>query len=160
LPEFGDAPIADLTPRHLDEWYLKLATGEGRDRPLKPTSIRRHHAVLSASLSQVVRWGCLDRNPAERAQPPSLGYVELEVPTVEDVQALLSREAQRNERWGMLLSLAVVTGARRGELCAFFETGPQFLTILRRQRDDAAGFGQDDRTQLLDGLLDGIDGTS
>ncbi|HEX3333798.1 MAG TPA: hypothetical protein VHS57_05620, partial [Acidimicrobiales bacterium] len=36
FPEFGDVPIADLTPRHLDEWYRKLATGEGRDRPLKP----------------------------------------------------------------------------------------------------------------------------
>ena len=28
------------------------------------------------------------------------------------------------------------------ERCGFFETGPQFLTILRRQRDDAAGHGQ------------------
>ncbi len=117
-PEFGDVPIADLTPRHLDEWYRKLATGEGRDRPLKPASIRRHHAVLSAALSQAVRWGWIDRNPAERAQPPPLGHVELQVPTVEEVQALLSAGAKRNARWGMLLSLAVLTGARRGELCA------------------------------------------
>jgi integrase len=117
-PEFGDVPIADLTPRHLDEWYRKLATGEGRDRPLKAASIRRHHAVLSSALSQAVRWGWIDRNPAERAQPPPLGHVELQVPTVEEVQALLSAGARRNERWGMLLSLAVLTGARRGELCA------------------------------------------
>jgi hypothetical protein len=57
FPEFGDVPIGELTPRHLDEWYRKLATGEGRDRPLKPTSIRRHHALLSSALSQAVRWG-------------------------------------------------------------------------------------------------------
>ncbi len=118
FPEFGDVPIADPTPRHLDEWYRKLVTDEGRALRLKPASISRHHAVLSASLSQAVRWGWLDRNPAERAQPPPLGHVELQVPSVEKVQALLSRGAERNERWGMLLSLAVLTGARRGELCA------------------------------------------
>jgi len=69
-PEFGDKRIVDLTPRDLDEWYRKHATGEGRSRALKATSIRRHHAVLSASLSPAVRWGWLDCNPAERAHPP------------------------------------------------------------------------------------------
>ena len=41
------------------------------------------------------------------------------------------------------------------ERCGFFETGPQFLTILRRQRDDAVGHGQEDRAQLLEGFIDG-----
>jgi site-specific recombinase XerD len=43
------------------------------------------------------------------------------------------------------------------ERCGFFETGPQFLTILRRQRDDAVGHGQKDRVQLLEGFIDDID---
>jgi integrase len=43
------------------------------------------------------------------------------------------------------------------ERCGFFETGPQFLTILRRQRDDAVGHGQEDRAQLLEGFIDDID---
>ena len=45
------------------------------------------------------------------------------------------------------------------ERCGFFETGPQFLTILRRQRDDAVGHNQDDRVDLLDGFLREIDGS-
>jgi site-specific recombinase XerD len=45
------------------------------------------------------------------------------------------------------------------ERCGFFETGPQFLTILRRQRDDAAGHRQHDRVELLDGFLKEIDET-
>ena len=44
------------------------------------------------------------------------------------------------------------------ERCGFFETGPQFLTILRRQRDDAIDHGQEDRVGLLDGFLKEIDG--
>jgi integrase len=43
------------------------------------------------------------------------------------------------------------------ERCGFFETGPQFLTILRRQRDDAVDHGQEGRAQLLEGFIDDID---
>ncbi len=39
----------------------------------------------------------------------------------------------------------------------FFETGPQFLTILHRQREDAVGHGQEDRAEPLEGLIDDID---
>ena len=145
-PDFGDVPIAELTPRHLDEWYRKLATGEGRDRPLKPASIRRHHAVLSAALGQAVRWGWIDRNPAERAQPSPLGHVELQVPTVEEVQALLSAGAKRNERWGMLLSLAVLTGARRGELCALRWTDIEGERIRIRRSLYRAGTDRGEKT--------------
>ena len=116
-PEFGDLPITQLTPRMLDEWYRKLATGEGRDRKLKATSIRRHHAILSSSLSQAVRWGWIERNPAERSQPPSMERVELQVPTPDEVRRLLAAAQARGPNWGMLLSLAVLTGGRRGELC-------------------------------------------
>ena len=118
FPEFGDIDIADLTPRHLDEWYRKLSTGEGRGRALKAASIRRHHAVLSSALSQAVRWGWLDRNPADRSQPPSIERTELQVPSPDEVRALLAAAQKRNKRWGMLLTLALLTGARRGELCA------------------------------------------
>ena len=45
------------------------------------------------------------------------------------------------------------------ERCGFFETGPQFITILRRQRDHAAGNDQHNRAQLFTELLDNIDDT-
>jgi site-specific recombinase XerD len=42
------------------------------------------------------------------------------------------------------------------ERCGFFATGPKFLTILRRQRNHAEERGQNERTQLFDGLIDGV----
>jgi site-specific recombinase XerD len=42
------------------------------------------------------------------------------------------------------------------ERCGFFETGPQFVTILKRQRKHADERGQSDRSQLFDGLIEGI----
>ena len=42
------------------------------------------------------------------------------------------------------------------ERCGFFETGPQFLTILKRQRKHADQRGQSDRSQLFDDLIEGV----
>ncbi len=43
------------------------------------------------------------------------------------------------------------------EGCGFFETGPEFVPILRRQRDDAAGQGDRTRMRLYDELVRVID---
>lgn len=43
------------------------------------------------------------------------------------------------------------------EGCGFYETGPEFLTVLRRQRDDAAGHADTARTKIYDELIRVID---
>jgi hypothetical protein len=43
------------------------------------------------------------------------------------------------------------------ERCGFFETGPQFVTILRHQHADAIDHGDDDRAQVFTEILHGID---
>ncbi len=43
------------------------------------------------------------------------------------------------------------------EGCGFFETSPEFVPILRRQRDDAAGHGDRTRMRLYDELVRVID---
>jgi site-specific recombinase XerD len=42
------------------------------------------------------------------------------------------------------------------ERCGFFETGPQFVTILKRQSKHADQHGQSDRRELFDGLIEGV----
>jgi Phage integrase family len=42
------------------------------------------------------------------------------------------------------------------EQCGFFETGPQFVSILKRQRKHADQRGQSDRSQLFDDLIEGV----
>jgi hypothetical protein len=46
------------------------------------------------------------------------------------------------------------------ERCNFFETGPQFIPILRRQRDHAVEQDQAARVELFDGLIKEVDGPS
>jgi hypothetical protein len=46
------------------------------------------------------------------------------------------------------------------ERCGFYDTGPQFVEILRRQQADAVDHGDDDRAQVFTDLLAGIDDTA
>jgi len=46
------------------------------------------------------------------------------------------------------------------ERCGFFETGPQFVTILTRQRDHATDHHQPDRAQLFAGIIENLDNTA
>jgi hypothetical protein len=58
--------IDRLGPADLDHYYATL-TKLG----LKPLTVRKSHAVLSAALHQAVKWGWIDRNPADRSSPPA-----------------------------------------------------------------------------------------
>jgi integrase len=46
------------------------------------------------------------------------------------------------------------------EGCGFFQTGPEFVTILRRQRDNATTHDDHTRTKLYNALIDVIDDTA
>jgi site-specific recombinase XerD len=46
------------------------------------------------------------------------------------------------------------------ETCAYFQTGPEFVPVLLRQRDHANDHDQPDRAALFDTLLERITGTS
>jgi NAD(P)-dependent dehydrogenase (short-subunit alcohol dehydrogenase family) len=46
------------------------------------------------------------------------------------------------------------------ETCAYFQTGPEFVPVILRQRDHARDHHQPDRQALFDGLLERITGNS
>lgn len=118
VPALGSVPVRDLTARHLDVLYRQLLTGEGRPRPLAASTVIRYHAVLRAALRQAVKWGWIEKSPAEQATLPRPDQPSLVVPTTDEVRRLIDAARARSERWGVLVGLAVATGARRGELCA------------------------------------------
>jgi len=46
------------------------------------------------------------------------------------------------------------------ERCGFFDTGPQFVTILTRQRDHATDHHQPDRAELFTNIINNLDNTA
>jgi len=115
IPALGDTRIGDLAVRQIDAFYTDLLT---RDRPLAASSVRRVHAVLRAALNQGVKWGWISQNPANLATLPTVEQARIVLPSPEDVRALAEAMREKGEVYGMATVLAIVTGARRGELCA------------------------------------------
>ena len=69
--------------------------------------------VLSSALKQAVRWGMLQRNPAELVQLPKLIRKEMQAITPGESTKFLA--ALENDRYSALFSLALSTGMRPEE---------------------------------------------
>jgi len=109
----GDVKIGDLTAHHLDSLYSKCSR-EGKS----PRTVRNIHRVIAAALSQGVRWGWLDKNPALRATLPETTPLKMESPSPDQARQLIAACQARNELLGAFVFLATVTGCRRGEVAA------------------------------------------
>ncbi len=115
-PALGSVKLDKLVkePDRIDAFYCHLI-----GRGLATASVRRHHALLHASLGRAVKWGMIPSNPADRATPPSLQRPTISAPDVTDVQRLISAaEIHGDSVLATAIALAAVTGCRRGELCA------------------------------------------
>ena len=119
LPALGKLPVRQVDAATLDAFYAQLRTRGGKDgRPLKASTVHEVHAVLSGALKQAVVWGWIGHNPAKLATAPSVQKADVQPPQAEDAARLLSAAMAEDPELGLFLRLAVVLGARRGELCA------------------------------------------
>jgi integrase len=118
VPALGNLPVRRLDAETLDRFYAELRKrGRGDGKPLSASQVRSVHTVLSGALKQAVAWGWISHNPARLATPPALPSGEVTPPPVAQVSRLLALALERELRFGLFLRLAVVLGARRGELC-------------------------------------------
>lgn len=118
LPALGSVQVRKLTVETLDHFYAELRKRGGTGgRPLAGSTVRKIHFILRAALGMAVKWGWISDNPAERATVPRFVRQEVGPPTPEDVTQLMEAAWARDPDLGTLLWLAMITGARRGELC-------------------------------------------
>lgn len=136
-PDLGATHLDRLLPFHLDRYYAQLQR-EG----LRPGSIRQIHAVLRGALGQAHRWGWLPNNPAPATAPPRRRAPDIEPPTPAQARRILACAEAVSPEFGLLVRLAAVLGARRGELCGLrwedMDLEGQTLTI-RTGIADVAG---------------------
>jgi integrase len=115
----GKLPVARLDAATLDRFYAQLRKQGGKNgRSLAPSTVREVHAILSGALQQATAWGWITQNPARLASPPVVEKAKVRPPEVGQVAELLRVAMQQDAELGLFLRLAVVLGARRGELCA------------------------------------------
>jgi len=113
-PRLGAIPVTDLKAEHLEDAYAAWL-----EEGLSASSVHRHAAVISAALTQGVKWGWLEQSPAPKASPPAQTTTRKLVTPTPDQVATLIREAENSDPvMAVAVALAFVTGGRRGELAA------------------------------------------
>lgn len=114
--KWGPRPISSFTPNDLEaERQALLAAGKSR------TTVNRWLAVVAACFQAAVRTELLDRNPcakvkADREAPPRSRTLSME--EMGRLLAALEIERKRDPWAAAAVLLAVLTGARRGEILA------------------------------------------
>jgi integrase len=114
LPRFGDVQLRKLTADMLDRYYADL-----RRAGIADNTILWHHQLISNILRYTVRtlrW--VGENVALDANPPRRRTTSVQVPEGEQVAKLIEAADRDGRIFGAFVRLAIVTGARRGELCA------------------------------------------
>ena len=91
-------------------WPARLPSAVAVDDP-------QIHVILSGALKRAVRWQWLSTNTIEHAEPPPQTAANLELPSREEAGRILNK-AWSDPDWAVLVWLTMVTGFRRGELCA------------------------------------------
>lgn len=108
-PALGRIRVRRLAVRQIQSYLNdKLAGG------LSPSSVRGHHAVLRAALSQAEKWGLVTRNVAKLVDPPKVERTAIVSFTPEQCRAFL--DALAGDRLEPLYVAALALGLRKGEL--------------------------------------------
>lgn len=119
LPRMGEVALGELTNESVEGLYCDLVQGGGRGgRALSSATVRRAHNVLHRGLAHAVERGWLLANPASSASLPELPAREPPSISPSVVCRLLSHAEGEDDRLGLFIRLAALTGARRGQLVA------------------------------------------
>jgi integrase len=118
IPALGNLPLAQLRPEHLQKYYSKKLSGGRYDGKgaLNQTTVSHHHTCLHRALKMAVRWGIINRNPADAVTPPRPKHSEMHTMNEDELQAFL--EAANKTPYYVPFYLALFTGMRRSELLA------------------------------------------
>jgi integrase len=112
IPRLGKVRLARLSPQHVRGLHAWMLT----ERKLSPTTVNHTHSILSHALSDAVRDGTIPRNVAALVDAPRKAKREMIVYTPAQVDTLL--KAAQEAGIGPIVTVAVTTGARLGELLA------------------------------------------
>lgn len=114
LPDGWRSVAAErITRRDLEQLYAELAR-----KSVGAASVRKLHNCLSAAFGAGVRWDLLAVNPCHGARAPQTRSKPDVVPDVATLRRVLEVAAEDDEQTLVWLTLAIVTGARRGEVLA------------------------------------------
>ena len=109
MPALGQLTLDKVTPALLQAFTSQLLA-----QGLSAQSVQNTHRLLHRALADAVKWGLLGRNPCDLVDPPRASRPQPRALTAAEVAQLLA--ACADDPLGPLVTVAVLTGLRQGEL--------------------------------------------
>jgi integrase len=117
VAELGNVWLEKLAPEQVRRFYTKMGKKkEVGGNGLSSKTVHEIHGVLHLALKNAVRWSYVSKNVCDLVESPRIVSREPTPLTLEQAQAFLKSVGEH--RLEVLLTVAVVTGMRRGELLA------------------------------------------
>jgi len=116
-PHLGSRLVGKLKPMHVSEWLAVLAAQRSRNGPpLSPKTRQHAFGLLSSSLRWGLKQEIVTRNVCDVVDVPKQARSNADAHSGDELQRLTDTAA--GTRWEHFVELALLTGARRGELVA------------------------------------------
>lgn len=110
IPNIGKQRLAKLSPTAIRTVTDSIVRNGGAH-----SSALKAHQVMSSAFEAAVREGRMSRNPCKQMAAPRKNVAKLEALNVEEAMRLL-HHVESDEQYGARWAMALLTGARRGEL--------------------------------------------
>ncbi|ELK43460.1 site-specific integrase [Brevibacillus agri] len=120
LPAFGGLQLDQIKPLHIVDFLESLGkVGNRKDDKagaLSSGTIQMNHRVLKNIFSRAVEWKVIKENPAAEVKKPKVAHKEIIPYDDAEVRTMLQALQKEPYHWRMMITLALTTGMRRGEL--------------------------------------------
>lgn len=117
LPIIGGYKLSKITPYILDDMYAELFKGV-KGKELSYNSKYDYYKLINVMFNQAIKWEFISENPNLKTKKPKKEKVERKFYDLEQVTKLLSCIKDEPIKYRALLTLALDSGARRGEIAA------------------------------------------
>lgn len=116
IPHLGASALQKLRPAQIHGWHgILLKSGGTTGAPLSPRTVGHAHRVLHRGLERAMRLEIIGRNVAHAIHPPKVEAAEVSILGADQMAAALA--ALAGHPLYPVVSIALATGMRRGEIC-------------------------------------------
>lgn len=120
LPTFGHLRIDQIKPLHIVSFIYSLTKAGSRmgfrKGDLSTGTIEINHRVLKNIFSRAVEWKLIKQNPVAGVKKPAVKHKEIVPYNETEIQELLLALQKEPIHWLCMVTLALTSGLRRGEL--------------------------------------------
>jgi len=122
LPNYGHMKLADIKTIHIVNFMNDLKKDgkrlDGKKGRLSNSSIANCYRAFDNLLTRATEWKFIKENPADGVSPPKVSSKKSDVYSKKELEEIFSLLENYPFHWRVLITLAITTGARQGEIAA------------------------------------------